>query len=58
MNSLAEQEVVIVKRDYYDVLGVNKHADEKEIKHTGNWRKNIIQIQMQVMQMLSRSSKK
>ena len=33
MNSLAEQEVVIVKRDYYDVLGVNKHADEKEIKH-------------------------
>ncbi|MGN0324059.1 MAG: DnaJ C-terminal domain-containing protein [Oliverpabstia sp.] len=23
----------MVKRDYYDVLGVNKHADEKEIKH-------------------------
>ena len=22
-----------MKRDYYDVLGVNKHADEKEIKH-------------------------
>ena len=29
------------KRDYYEVLGVDKNADELK-KHTGYWRKNTI----------------
>ncbi|MFR7899909.1 MAG: molecular chaperone DnaJ [Ruminococcus sp.] len=33
------------KRDYYDVLGIDRNADEKTIKkHTVNWPKNIILI--------------
>ena len=40
------------KRDYYEVLGVSKTADEAAIK---NWPKNTILIQMQGIPMQSRS---
>lgn len=31
------------KRDYYEVLGVDKNADDAAIKkHTAYWRKNTI----------------
>ncbi|CBL19654.1 DnaJ-class molecular chaperone with C-terminal Zn finger domain [Ruminococcus sp. SR1/5] len=41
-----------VKRDYYDVLGIDRNADEKTIKKPiVNWPKNIIRIQTPVMQM-------
>ena len=41
-----------VKRDYYDVLGIDRNADEKTIKKAyRKLAKNIIRIQTQVMQM-------
>ena len=31
------------KRDYYEVLSVDKNADEATIKkHTGSWQRNTI----------------
>lgn len=47
------------KRDYYEVLGVPKDADEAAIKkHTVYWRKNIIQMQTPVMKRLQKSLRK
>lgn len=35
----------MAKRDYYEVLGIGKNADAKEIKkHTENLQRNIIRI--------------
>ena len=46
------------KRDYYEVLGVSKTADEAQLKkHIENWRKSIIRIQMPEMLMQSRCLK-
>ena len=40
------------KRDYYEVLGIDKNASEQDIKKPiVNWPKNIIRIQTPVMQM-------
>ncbi|EEG89001.1 hypothetical protein COPCOM_03091 [Coprococcus comes ATCC 27758] len=47
------------KRDYYEVLGVAKNADEKTIKKlTGSWRRSIIRIPMPEIRMQKRNSKK
>jgi ethanolamine utilization protein EutP (predicted NTPase) len=46
------------KRDYYEVLGVSRNADEKSNVHTGNWRKNIIPIRMRETRMRKRNLRK
>lgn len=39
--------VKMAKRDYYEVLGVNKNATDDELKkHIGNLQKNITQMQI------------
>ena len=46
------------KRDYYEILGVSKGADEAAIKkHIESWLKNIIRTQMQETRRLSRCLK-
>ena len=38
------------KRDYYEVLGVNKTATDEELKkHIENLQKNIIQMPIQII---------
>jgi len=47
------------KRDYYEVLGVAKNADEKTIKKPiGNWQRNIIRIPMPGIRMQKRNLKR
>ena len=47
------------KRDYYDVLGVSRNADEAQIKKAyRSLPKSITRIQMQGMRRQSRSLKK
>ena len=46
------------KRDYYEVLGVSKTADDKELKKpSGHLQESIILTKM-ILQMLMKNSKK
>lgn len=47
------------KRDYYEVLGVGRNADDTQIKrHIVSWQNNITRTPMQVTQMLRKSLRK
>ncbi len=47
------------KRDYYEVLGVSKNADEAEIKRLiANLRSNITPIKTPMTPVLRKNSKK
>lgn len=47
------------KRDYYEVLGVSRNADEKEIKRAyRKLAKNIIPIRMRETRMRKRNLRK
>ena len=47
------------KRDYYEVLGINRKANENEIKKAyRSWQRSIILIQTAVMQVQNRSLKR
>ncbi len=45
------------KRDYYEVLGIERGADQKEIKKpTGAWHRNTIRTVIRTMTPPRRSS--
>ena len=47
------------KRDYYEVLGVDKNATDDELKKAEKWQKNITQMQTQIIKKKrKRNSKK
>ncbi len=48
-----------MKRDYYEVLGIDKNADASAIKKAyGNLQKNIIRIQIKTIRTQNRSLRK
>lgn len=54
-----EDLVMADKRDYYEVLGVSKDADEAAIKkHTEFWLRNIILTPIPETKKLKQSSRK
>ena len=49
----------MAKRDYYDVLGVNKSASKDEIKKPiESWLSNIIQIKPKAIKLQKKSLKR
>ena len=46
------------KRDYYEVLGVTKDADDKELKrHLGHWLESIILTKTMLLMQMKNSKK-
>ena len=47
------------KRDYYEVLGVNKNATDEELKkHIENLQKNTIQMQILIIKQKQKQNSK
>ena len=59
MKYVKEREAMAEKRDYYEVLGVDKNADDATIKkHTDSWPRNITLTLTREIRMLKPNSRR